>query len=215
MQIPLRKIYSFVISISLLLTAVPVFANNPQMGGSRWCFGKNNIVGNIDLNPVLFSEINGIRAGHYNLDAISDDKLKQIAAAVIQPYIDKNLYVEVNNKRYPVKVGKLSRNADNLYTIGLSVDSVSFPNPVNHVKIVYSLLFKETNNKHTNLAFGYLTDAKGAALQKVFDFSPPAFQTTFDFRTPAWELSINGPKNMPAAGHKAGLTSKPQTSHNI
>jgi hypothetical protein len=215
MQTPYRKIYSIIISISLLSTALSAFANNPQMAGSRWCFGKNHIVGKIDLKPLQFSEIRGVKEGHYNLPAISGDKLRQIVAVVIQPYIDQNLSVTVDNRRYPVRVDKLSRNAGDLYSIWLSVDNVSFHKPVNQVKITYSLLFKETNNTHTNLAFGYLTDAQGAALQKVLDFSPPAFQTTFDFRTPVWELTIKGHANPPPAEHKAWRTSRPQTSHNI
>jgi hypothetical protein len=206
---PFKNLIPVAAIISLLFMAIPVSANNPWMGGSWWCFGKNNIVGNIDLKPLLFSKIKGIKEGHYNLDAISDNDLRQIAAAVIQPYVDKHLSVTVNDKIYPVKVDKLSRNADNLYTIWLSVDNVGFYKPVNQVKIVYSLLFKETNNKHTNLAFGYLSDAGGSALQKVFDFSPSAFQTTFDFRTPAWELSIKGRADAPAEERKGGRPSEP------
>jgi hypothetical protein len=91
----------------------------------------------------------------------------------------------------------------------LSANNVRFNHAVNLVKIVYSLLFKETNNDHTNLAFGYVTDAKGAALQKVIDYSPPVFQTTFGSNAAAWEVSIKGSTNMPAARNKDRRSFKP------
>ena len=130
-----------------------------------------------------------------------------MATDVLQPYIDEKLSITVNDKTYPVKVDKVTKNTDNLYTIWLSVNNVRFNHSVNLVKIVYSLLFKETKNAHTNLAFGYVTDAKGAALQKVIDYSPPVFQTTFTPNAAAWEVSIKG--SMPAAGNKDERSIKP------
>jgi len=162
------------------------------MGASRWCFGKNNIVGNIDLRSSLFAEIKGIKEGHYDLDSISDKQLQQIASDILQPYIDKKLSITVDDKTYPVKVNKVVRNENNTYTIWLSVDNITFKNPVNPVRIDYTLLFEETNNAHVNLAYGYLSDATGDALQKVFDFSPAVMQNTFDYKAPIWEFSING-----------------------
>src|ERR1700690_3332692 len=192
MLIVFRKLFAFVITISLLLMAIPVSVHDLPIGGSRWCFGKNNVVGNIDLKPSLFAEIKGIKEGHYNLDSLSNAQLQTIATDVIQPYINKKLSITVDDKTYPVKVIKIV-NTESLFTIWLSVDNVSFNDPANSVKIVYSLLFEETNNAHINLAYGYLSDATGDALQKVFDFSQPAFQTTFDSKAPAWEVSIKGP----------------------
>jgi hydrogenase/urease accessory protein HupE len=191
----LRKLLSLVITFFLLLMAVPVYAHNLPMGGSRWCFGKNNIVGEIDLKPVLFSEIKGIKEGHYNVDAMSEEQLQQIAADVIQPYINERLSITVADKTYAVKVDEIVNNS--LYTIRLSVDDVNFNSPANPVKIVYSLLFEETNNDHLNLAFGYLSDAKRGDLKRVFDLSPPAMQTTFNSNTRVWEFSVNGPVNAP------------------
>ncbi len=177
-------------------------ANNPSMGGSQWCFAKDSITGKIDLKPHLFSQIKGIKEEHYNIDSITDEQLQQIATEIIQPYIDKKLSITVNDKTYPVKVNKVTKNADNLYTIWLSVKNVSLNNPVNLIKIVYSLLFEETHNAHTNLAFGYVSDVKGPALQKVFDYSPPVFQTTFSPNAAEWEVSIKGPASAPAVGSK-------------
>jgi hypothetical protein len=207
MVAPFRKLFSFAVTISLLLMAFSVSANQPSMGGSQWCFGKNNITGRIDLKPHLFSQIKGIKEGHYNIDSITDEQLQQMATDVLQPYIGEKLSITVNDKTYPVKVDKVTKNTDNLYTIWLSVNNVRFNHSVNLVKIVYSLLFKETKNAHTNLAFGYVTDAKGAALQKVIDYSPPVFQTTFAPNAAAWEVSIKG--SMPAAGNKDERSIKP------
>jgi len=198
---PFRKLFAFFIAISLLLMAVSVSAHDLPIGGSRWCFGKNNIVGNIDLKPSLFAEIKEIQAGHYNLDSISNEQLQKIATDIIQPYINKKLSITVDDKTYPVKVIKIV-NTGSLFTIWLSVDNVTFNAPATPVKIVYSLLFEETNNAHVNLAYGYLSDATGNALQKVFDFSQPAFQTTFDSKAPAWEVSIKGSVKIPVTEHK-------------
>ncbi len=168
------------------------------MGGSRWCFGKNNLVANIDLKPSLLAEIKGIKEGHNDLDSISDQQLQQIAADILQPYINKKLSITVDDKTYPVKVTKVVRNPTGAFTIWLSADNISFKNPVNPVRIDYKLLFDETNNTHLNIAYGYLSDATGDELQKVFDFSPAVFQNTFDYKTPVWAFTINGTAPVPA-----------------
>jgi hydrogenase/urease accessory protein HupE len=188
MFMPFRKLFLFFITGLFLLITVPVSAHNLPMGGSRWCFGKNTIIGNIDLGPSLLAEIKGIKEGHFDLDALSDGQLQRIAADILQPYIDKKLSITADGKTYPVKVTKVVRNG-NIYTIWLSVDNISF-NPANPVRIDYTLLFEETSNAHVNLAYGYFSDAAGDALQKVFDFSPPAMQNTFDSTAHVWEVTI-------------------------
>ena len=202
MLISCRKLFLFV-TVLLLLSTVPVSAHDLPLGGSRWCFGKNNIVGNIDLKEPLLLAIKGIKERHYDLDSISDGQLQQIANDVIQPYIDKKLTITVNNRNYPLKVNKIVKNGG-MFTIWLSAEAVSFNRPANAVKIDYKLLFEETNNAHVNLAYGYLSDATGDALQKIFDFSPAVFQNTFDYNAPVWEFSVNGPANVPAPTNKTG-----------
>ncbi len=201
---PSRKLFLFVLTVLILLVTVPVSAHDLPMGGSRWCFGKNNLVANIDLKPSLFAEIKGIKEGHYNLDSISDEQLRQIAADIIQPYINKKLSITVNDKTYPVKVTRVVKNPNNSFAIWLSADNINFKNPVNPVRIDYNLLFEETNNTHLNIAFGYLSDATGDALQKVFDFSQAAFQNTFDSNAPVWAFSINGSSPVAAPEDKNG-----------
>ena len=201
MRMLFRKLFLSVITVLFLFLSVPVSAHNLPLGGSRWCFGKNNIVANIDLSPSLLAEIKEIKEGHYDLASVSDKQLKQIATDILQPYINKKLSISVDGKTYPVKVTKVVGNG-NMYTIWLSVDNISF-NPVKPVRIDYTLLFEETNNAHVNLAYGYLSDATGDALQKVFDFSPPAMQNTFDYKAPVWEVTIQGTA---ASGGPDGIT---------
>jgi hydrogenase/urease accessory protein HupE len=186
-----RRPFLVIVTFLFLLLTVPVSAHNLPMGGSRWCFSKNGIVGNIDLNSYLLGEIGAIKEGHVDVDSLSDEQLKRIATGVLQPYIDKKLTITVGGEIYPVKVTGLVRDGGT-YTIWLSVDHISFDDPMNLVRINYGLLFDETSNSHVNLAYGYLSDATGAALQKVFNFQPPAFQTTFDHNAPVWELAIKG-----------------------
>lgn len=199
-----RKLALSVITAFFLLQAVPVFAHNLPIGGSRWCFGKNTIVGNIDLSPSLLTEIKEIRDGHYDLNSISDKQLQQIASDILQPYINKKLSITADGKTYPIKVDKVVNNG-NMFTIWLSVDAISFTS-ARPVRIDYTLLFEETNNAHVNLAYGYVTDATGDALQKVFDFSPPAFQTTFDAKAPVWEVTIPGAASSAANVSNTGST---------
>ena len=191
--IPLfKKLYLSIIAILLFSAAMPASAHNMPLGGSSWCIGKNSITAFIELNSLLFADIEGVKAGNYNPESSSEEELGKIAADVIQPYINKKLSIAVNNKIYPVKVNKLTRNENGLFKIWLSVDDVNFTNPANPIKIDYQLLFDETNKGHINLAYLYLTDAVGDKLQKVLDFSPPDGQFSFEQGARVWEVSIKG-----------------------
>lgn len=204
MRTPFRKLLSFAIMISLFLTAVSVSAHDVPMAGSRWSFSKTGIFAEIDLKPVLFAAIKPIKAGDFDISTIPADAFADVARDMIQPYINERLSISVNDKQYPVKVDKLDRNANNLYTITISVDNIKFDKPVSAVKIAYSLLFEETDNQHINLASGYLTDAKGDELNNIFNNFAPAMQTTFDTNTRVWEFSVNGPANAPTAEREPG-----------
>ncbi len=164
------------------------------MGGSRWCFAKDHITGNIDLNRALLSEIKGIKKGRYDLDSLSDKQLQQIATDIIQPYINKKLSVTINDKTYPVTVDRIVNNGG-LFTIWLSVYDIGFNNTSNQVRIDYRLLFEETDNVHISHAYGFLSDATGDALQRAFDFSQAVravYQTTFDSNNHIWQFLIKG-----------------------
>jgi hydrogenase/urease accessory protein HupE len=212
-----RRLYLIVVISLLLLAGHSASAHNLPMGGSRWCFGKHTIIGNIDLSSSLLGEIEGIKEGHIDLGSLSDEQLQHIATVILQPYIDKKLSIMVDGRAYPVRITRLARNSGT-YSIWLSADHIGFDEPVNQVRIDYQLLFEETDNTHINLAFGYLSDATGASLQKVFDFSPPAFQTTFDHNAPVWELAINGtakaaPEPKPEAVSLAASASAATADH--
>jgi len=181
-----------VLSALSLLVAGQASAHDITIGASRWCFGTNYIVGNIDLNAALLTAIKGVKEGKYSLDAMTDKELRQLEADVVQPYLDKRLSVSVNDKAYPVKATKIVRGDSGLFTIWLTVDDIGFDKPVNAVKIDYRLLFDETNNSHINLAYLYLSDAAPDAVQKIFDFSQPAAQINFDSTTHMCQVSVKG-----------------------
>ena len=153
-------------------------------------------------------EIKGIKEGNYNLYSVSDEQLQQIVANIIQPYINQKLTIKVNNKACPLKVNRIVNN-NGMFTIWLSADEVDFTNPDNPVNIDYRLLFEE-DSAHVNLAYAYMSDATGAALQKIFDFSPPAFQTRFNANNQVWQFSIKGTVNASVAENKT--TPAPVTS---
>ena len=188
-----KKLSLCIITTLLLFITAPASAHNMPLGGSTWCFGKNTITASLELNSLLFSDIQGIKEGHYNPEASSEEELRHIASSVIQPYIDKKLLITINGKSYPVTVTGLTRNENNLFKIRMSVDNISVNNPANPVKIYYQIFFEETNNAHVNLAYLYLTDAVGDNLQKILDFSQPDGQFSFEKDSRVWGISIQGP----------------------
>jgi len=189
-----------------VLFAVPAYAHDATLGGSKWCFGKNRIQAAIELGASLFPEIKGIKEGGYDLRSLSDEQLKRLTAETIEPYIAGRLSVSVNEKVLPVKVTKVVLEGS-LWRIWLSVGDVSFSKPENRVKIEYKLLFEETNNAHINIAYMYQSEAEADALQKVFDYTHPVAQHSFESNARVWELLIKGAANDPAAASgQAGPT---------
>jgi hypothetical protein len=152
--------------------------------------GKNSIVATIDLNESLFSDLRGIKDKHYDYASGSDSQLQQIATEFIQPYVNKKISVSVNGKKYPVKVNKLVRHDNSIFTIWLSIDKIAFNRPRNDLKIEYGILFEELKKDHLNQAYFYRSDATGDALQKIFDNYPAEGQFDFTSNSPTWELSI-------------------------
>jgi hydrogenase/urease accessory protein HupE len=205
-----RKLFSVSVIVLLLSITLPLHAHDLPLGSSRWAFGSTTITGCIDFKPVLFGELPAIKEGHFDVHAISEEQLTQIASDIMQPYVNKKLSITVNGKAYPIKVSRLTKTpVINLYTLWLSVENVSFDKPQNTVKIAYSVLMEETGGEHMNLAFAYVTDATGPTLQRVFDVTHPAFQTTFDARNQVWELVIEG---HPAAAAPQNKTEPPVAS---
>jgi hypothetical protein len=132
----------------------------------------------------------GMKEKHYNYASGSDSELKKIATEFIQPYVNKKITISVNGRIYRVKVDKLIRHDNSIYTIWLSVSDIAFDRPLNNLKIDYRMLFEELKDNHINLAFFYRSDATGDALQKIFDNYPAEGQYDFTYNSPVWELSI-------------------------
>jgi hydrogenase/urease accessory protein HupE len=186
------KKLSWLLAVLFLSLPVPVLAHNQPMGASRWAIGKNSILGFIDLDAPQLSLIKGMAEGHYDLSSATAGQLQHIAKEILQPYIAQKLSLSVNGKVIPFHVVQLARGDGDRYTISLSAAPVFFNQPVNKVRISYSLLQAETDNQHLNIAFGYVTDATGADLQQVFNIRQPSFSTTFDASTAVWEFPIEG-----------------------
>lgn len=196
-----RKIFLFLMTALLFVSAVPVFAHEATLGGSKWCFGENRILAAIELGASLFPEIRGVKEGGYDLNSLSDQQLKKLTTETIEPYIARRLSVSVNEKVQQVKVTKVALEGS-LWRIWLSVGDIAFSKPENRVKIEYKLLFEETNNAHLNIAYMYQSEAEADAVQKVFDYSQPVAQHSFGSNSRVWELSIKGAANgpVPASG---------------
>lgn len=177
--------------ISSLLLTIPASAHDLDLGGSKWCIGKNRILATIELGSSLFPEIRGVKEGGYDLAAITDGQLRQMATGAIQPYLDERLSVSVNDRPYPARVDRLEREGT-LWKIWLEVSDISFDRQDSQVKIDYRLLFEETGNGHVNVGFLYFSEAEAESVQKIFDYNHPDLQNTFEFNQTAWEFSVKG-----------------------
>jgi hydrogenase/urease accessory protein HupE len=195
----IRKISFSLVAVVHFLGAALAHAHSLPVGSSRWCFGTKTMVANVDLSAPLLAELPALKDGSYSLGGNSEAELQQVAAKVLQPYLDRKLSITVNEKRHPVKVDRLEVRGSNLYTIWLSIDNLGLSPSQNAVKIDYRLLFEETGNTHLNLAYLYFTDASGDALQRIFDFSQPAGQYSFDSATQVWSIAVAGSTADPGA----------------
>ena len=175
------------LAVMLLAGVAPAFAHDLPMGGSRWCFGRNRIVANIDLGVALLQTIKGMKEWRDPGDSLSDGQMHQVVTEVLQPYLNEKLSVTEDGKAYPAKIDRLVKSGDT-YTIWISVESIPL-DPGRPVTIDYKLLFDETQNTHVNLAYGYVSEATGDALKSVFDFSPPAMQFTFESSAHVWTVA--------------------------
>ena len=211
---PFRKVFLFLMTALLLSAAVPVYAHEATLGGSKWCFGENRILAAIELGVSLFPEIRGVKEGGYDLGSLSDEQLKKLTVETIEPYIAKRLSLSVNDKAQTVKVNKVVLEGS-LWRIWLSAGNISFSKPENRVKIEYKLLFEETNNAHINIAYMYQSEAEADAVQKVFDYSQPVAQHSFESNAQVWELLIKGAANDPtAASGQTGTTPEVNSKDN-
>lgn len=187
-------------AFALMGTALPDSTYKMPLGVSRWCIGSHRITANIALNESLFSDMKGLKDRHYNFATGSDSQLQRIASEFLQPYLDQKLSVSVNGKRYPVKVDKLVRQDNSIYTIWISINDADFDRPLNQLKIDYQVLFEEIKNNHMNQAYYYRSEATGAAVQKLFDSVPAGAQYDFINNGRPWELTVRGTAPLTAAG---------------
>ncbi len=193
-----KKIFALTAIVFSLLTTCSCFASDAYMGSSRWGFGKTAIRGELDCRSILFAAIEPIQKAKIVVNSIQGDEFSRVAKNIIQPYIDKNLSLFVNGRKYPVRVTRLTRDENHIFTIYLSVDGIGAPKPVNHVKIVYSMLFRETQGAHHDYAVGYFTDAQDGALDQMFCRVPPPIIKSFQADAPVWEFEsrINQRRDM-------------------
>ena len=180
----------FFLTLLLLFTTKPLYAHVMTTGISRWCFGNDYVLVQIDLDSYLIGVIKGIREGGNNPDAIDEKQLPKIAAEILQPYINERLHLTVNNKPCPLKVIKVVRSQELLFTVCLYADNIVLNKPEVPVKIEYRLLFPETSYAHQNMAYMYTADGPSDTVQKIFDNYPPKWQAIFDPSAPEWEVLI-------------------------
>jgi hydrogenase/urease accessory protein HupE len=105
------------------------------MGGSRWCFGRNRIVANIDLGPSLLQFIKGMKP----VEGLSDDQMRQVATEILQPYLDEKLSVTEDGKAYPVKVDRLVKQRERLHDLDLGRANPARPGAARHHRLQAAL----------------------------------------------------------------------------
>jgi hydrogenase/urease accessory protein HupE len=199
MKFRLNLIAFFIFTFSLCFAA-PVLAHNDTMAASRWFFGSDRIAVVMEIGPAVLAQLKGIKEGHHLIETCSEVELREVLTRVIQPYLDQNLTVSVNDKRYPVQVTRLDRKSDTVWDMWLAVNGVSFSNPVNPVTVDYRLLFEETDGTHINLAYLYRYDSAADAVPKYDDDTPYLTRTTFDANSHLWEFAMKGSATAAAQG---------------
>ena len=202
---PTKKLVLLLITSLLLVTlALPAFAHNEKMAGSKWFFGKNSIVATIELAPSLLSEMKGIKEKPSYIAHCSDQQFQKVVADVIQPYISRKLTITVNDKVYPLQITKVDRTSGIIWEIWLYVKDVSFSKPVNAVTIDYQMFFDETDDTHINISYAYLSGAAPDFGQKsaVEEGVEPLARNIFNANSHVWELPIEGPASPHTAAQK-------------
>src|SRR6266508_1437273 len=111
------------LAVLSLATTAPAAAHDLTMGGSRWCLRNSGIVATIDLDSSLLLQIRGVGRDDEDLESRSEAQWKQVAAEVIQPYLDGKLTVAINGAGRRAKVDRVVK-AGGLWQIWLSVDRV-------------------------------------------------------------------------------------------
>jgi hypothetical protein len=179
-------------AVALMGTSLPESDYKTPQGFSRWCVGTAGITASIGLNEPLFSELKGLKGKHPGFETATEAQLQKVAREFLQPYIDKKISVQVNGIKYPVKVDRLVRGDNSIYSIWISVNNIKLDRKLNDLKIDYQMLFEEIKNNHLNQAYLYRSDAKGAAAQALFDSVPAEAQYDFTNNGKPWELTVKG-----------------------
>ena len=180
-------------AVFMLGSVLPDSKFKTPLGGSKWCLGKQGIIATIDLNEPLLGEIRGMKQKNYNYATGSEIELQKMATEFLQPYVNEKITVAVNGTRYPVKVDRIVRHDNDIFSIWLSVKDLALDRPQNDVTINYRMLFDELKKDHLNQALLYRSDAAGAALEKVFDYTSAEAVYWFAYDSPAWELKAARP----------------------
>jgi hydrogenase/urease accessory protein HupE len=181
-----------VLSTLLLAGAAPAAAHDTTIGGSRWCIGKDWIVGIIDLDRSLLTRIPGVDGDGPDLDSRTEAQLAELARGVLQPYVDRKLAVAIGGAVRSARVQRVVP-AGSVWQIWLLVDGFTLERPANAVTIEYRLLLDETNGAHVNLAYIYRSEGGPEDAQRAFDFAQPTWQTAFERGARRWEGNIPGP----------------------
>ncbi|MBJ6724230.1 hypothetical protein [Geomesophilobacter sediminis] len=181
----------------LMGSVLPDSKYKTPVGNSRWRIGRTGIVANIDLNENLFSDMRGLKERRYNFASGSQEELQRIAGEFLQGYVDQKVQVWLNGKKCLLKVDRLERLDNSIYTIWISIDDIQLKSTKNILKINYNMLFEEIDNQHLNQALYYFSNATGDALRRMFDYSPAVGEHDFIASSKSWELSFDG-RDVPA-----------------
>jgi hydrogenase/urease accessory protein HupE len=196
----LKTLYLAVLSLWLLAGAAPAHAHGLPVSGSKWRLGSDRLIATIELKKELLSQIKGVTAGHYDLGSGSEKELQRLASEVIQPYVNDKLSFSVNGTAYPLKVDRIERETDTLFTVWLSTGKLEVTLPDNRVRIGNRMFFDEVGTGHMDVAWFYASNATGDELQKVFNYTLPNERNNFMNDATTWELHVKGaPKQTPAA----------------
>ncbi len=152
------------------------------------------LIATLDLKKDLLSKIKGVTEGHYDLGSGSEKELQRLASEVIQPYVNDKLSFSVNGTSYPLKVDRVERNTDTLFTVWLSTGKLELSLPDNRVWIRNRMFFDEVGPGHMDIAWFSPPTPRGMSSSRCSTTPNPTSGTTSQARPPSRNCRKGSPK---------------------
>jgi len=166
--------------IFLFLTGISIVSAHSlgTMGGAQWVISKNNIHVTMEFAPDLLNMIKDVPKKYKRIDSCSEAQLQRIAMEIFKPYIDKELLVWINGRKFPITVCKLTKDNGYLYDLTLLIQNIrpTLKKGKNFIKIDYRLFFEESDGAHINMTTIRSAGSDDSEIQTQFTVDSPVWE---------------------------------------